>query len=156
LLTRILSKRKSKIIQQREEKRERKLVHAEELRQRKEAAARTERLLEYMKEQQLLKSRADEALQLLWTRHNKRTQAANTIARWWHDILICRSTLSHITKRVKARNICLGASIYANNIKACKPQPPAVDTKPVPLPTSKADSHPFRRRGLALPPKKSK
>ena len=95
-LTRILSERKSKIIQQREEKRERKLAHAEELRQRKEAAARTERLLEYMKEQQLLKSRADEALQLLWTRHNKRTQAANTIARWWHDILICRSTLSYI------------------------------------------------------------
>ena len=97
--------------------------------------------------------------ELCWQQDQK-DFAASILQRWYHCYKLRRTITHRITqrailnnKRANLQSICLGASIYANNIKAFRPPrdsstPTTTAIAPQPPPTT--HTHPFRHRGLPL------
>ena len=155
---RILSQLKlDQIRLQREEaeKRERYRQQAEEIRI---ANVKAERLTLHKQQLELVKVRARRASEVLHQQLQLRNDAAILIQKRHRGGLVRSFIADCNSKRAVLSDLCRGASIYANNIKATRPPTKMVsssdtDTPPPPS-NNRRSTHPFRDRGLALPKRK--
>ena len=119
------------------------------------------RMLEFEKEKLLRIDRASRVSKWLWYQQAKKDHFASKIQCWYLRQQLKRTITHRIIQRTITNNIranlqslCIGASIYANNIKASRPPRDSSissTTAPTqPKPNSPTHAHPFRHRGLPL------
>ena len=119
------------------------------------------RMLEFEKEKLLRIDRDSRVSKWLWYQQAKKDHFASKIQRWYLRQQLKRTITHRIIQRTITNNIranlqslCIGASIYANNIKASRPPRDSSissTTAPTqPKPNSPTHAHPFRHRGLPL------
>ena len=116
----------------------------------------------YAQQLHLRKVRAKQASDELWAQHRRKERAATSINMFIRRALFLRYLRGGINKRVQLKmkqssiaRLCRGASTYAKKIKASRPSRDSTPTTPPPPTTNpKANSHPFRDRGLPLPKRK--
>ena len=143
------NKKQAKLLQHR--------LEMEHARREKEHALR---MAKFEEEQQLRHDRAVYASLWLMSEHNFKECSANIIRKWYYRQKF-KHTIAHrikqrtilTNKRLRLQSICLGASTYANNIKASRPpraSSKSTTTAPPSKPPPTTHTHPFRDRGLPL------
>jgi hypothetical protein len=137
--------------------------HDEEIRIARATAEQLQlQQLHQLKELELRKVIARQASELHHQQYNLRDDAAILIQKWHRGGAVRSCVAACKSRRARTDALVLGASLYANNIKAARPWDPystptsmvSSSTTPPPPSNNRRSAHPFRDRGLALPRRK--